>query len=262
MKISRFFRVGMGVFALMLALNVSAFADSVDTNAAKLAGGGGMCYGCGGGSQIDVTASKTVYAQPDGMTINADYYISAKESSEEQTRAELNKKIEDIQTTLRGKASVKTTQFNVWPENWGDGIERFTGNVSFLITPTEITFTGDIKEKLTAQGIFNVWMNPTFSDNMASAESEAIPELKAALKARKGIYEELFEITLDKFFSVNIWSWADQWTYDAETNTVAVTVNASIMYYAPEMYNMEEQMMDEPVMEEQPAMEPAIEAQM
>ncbi len=215
-------------------LTPSAFAEMVDTTEtavveeaivsedAILCGGG--CY-YNDGIYFNVTT--TVVVEADKVYLYGDYTLD-NAASKEAAVEEMAELYKDIRAQLSSYGTV--TRTGVYTYSDWEYTNLYDGYLSIKV---DLSNKGKVEEaeNVLYKNGFSSWRE-VYVEDTVSGEMLAATTLKGLIADKKSVYEEILEYSLGEIGGLSIWSWADSNSYNAQNNTVNLSVWADVTYYS------------------------------
>jgi hypothetical protein len=218
--------------SLSLMLAPSAFAEELaiseisETDAVAVEDSAMLCGGgCGYWGGVYINVSTTVSAEVDTVSLYGSYYIDNAESKTDAID-ELSEVYKTVQSQLSKYGTVHRTGISTYSD-W-EYTNMYDGSISIKVTLFDSAQTEGV-ENIMYKNNFDAWREITVVSTTA-AEKEAVPTLKGLIADKKEVYEELLENELGAISNVNVYSWADSYSFDPSTNMVNVMVYADVTY--------------------------------
>lgn len=187
-----------------------------------LCGGGCGGYGYGGG--IYYSVSTIVSMKATDILFYGNYEVS-NASSKASSLQELQNMYVKIKNRLDAYGDINRTGSYTYA-SWEDP-SKYNGTLSISIDLDKIEDATLVEDILYTEG-FSPWMDVRV-DNV-EAESHAVSALKDMMEKKVEIYTELLGYDLGGVTGLSIYSWADGYTFDADSGMVDVSVSADVWY--------------------------------
>lgn len=221
------------LFSCILALFIvpTAFADEALAED-PVAGGGdasAICYDCGYTNGISFTVSSVVNSTADKILLYGTYTVYELESKKDAIN-ELNTAF----STLRSATSKYgvLTRSSVYTYSDWQYTNLYDGSLSVRL---ELTNHGayETVQNIFYDNNFDIWTDIQVL-NPGAIEKSAVADLKSQIADQKNVYEQILDYTLGRITGLSMYTSVDSSTFDSDTNTVDVTVWATISYDAQE----------------------------
>ncbi|KKT74743.1 MAG: hypothetical protein UW70_C0046G0001, partial [Candidatus Peregrinibacteria bacterium GW2011_GWA2_44_7] len=116
--------------------------------------------------------------------------------------------------------------------NSWDGVPSYSGSLSIQMHLDSLGDYNRVEDILYIEG-FSPWVNIIVNDT-SDEELAAADTLDQLADKKELVYEKLLGYELGNRTNVNLYTWADSFTFDPETGMVQAMISADF-WYSPEM---------------------------